>query len=59
MAACYSQMGRNSDAKSHAAKVLEMKPDFSVSKFVDTVPYKNQIDREHHREGFVNAGLPE
>ena len=24
-----------------------------------TVPYKNRIDRELHREGLINAGLPE
>ena len=59
MAACYAQLGQGEDAEAHAAQVRELAPDFSAAQFVDALPYKNETDREHHRDALHNAGLPE
>ena len=58
LAACYARLGRDEEAKTHAAEVLELKPDFSVDEYLNTVPYKERSDREHHRQGLIKAGLP-
>ncbi len=58
LAACYARMGRDDEAKPHAAEVLNLKPDFSVEGYLNTVPYKIPADREHHREDLIKAGLP-
>ena len=57
-AAC-ERLGHNDEAKAHGAEVLRMKPDFSVESYLESLPYKNQEDREHYREGLLKAGLPE
>jgi len=59
LAACYAQMGNDEEAKAHAVEVLRMKPDFSVESYAESLPYKNQTDRQHYRNGLLKAGLPE
>jgi adenylate cyclase len=59
LAACYAQIGNDEEAKAHAAEVLRMKPDFSVASYLESLPYKNQTDRQHYRDGLLKAGLPE
>ena len=58
LAACFAQMGGEADARSSAAEVVRLKPDFSVGTYLDSLPYKNGSDRERHRDGLVKAGLP-
>ncbi len=59
MAACYAQLGRQEEAQAHTAKLLEMKPDFSVREQLKLAPYKNPPDLEHLREAALKAGLPD
>jgi adenylate cyclase len=59
LAACYAQMGMDAEAKTQAEEVLKRKPDFSVAGYVDSLSYRDDADREHHREGLHKAGLPE
>ncbi|MFQ5985335.1 MAG: adenylate/guanylate cyclase domain-containing protein, partial [Alphaproteobacteria bacterium] len=58
LAACYAQMGNVEEAQAHTAEVLRMDPDFSVDKYLTTLAYKHQADRQHHRDGLIKAGLP-
>ena len=59
IAACHAQLESEEKVKSHAAEVLRLKPNFSVIEFMQCLPFKENRDREHHREGLCKAGLPE
>ncbi len=59
LAACHARSGADAEAKAAAAKVLELKPGFTVMSYVDNLPYARDEDRTRHREGLLQAGLPE
>jgi len=59
LAACYVQMGDAVMANGHAAEVLRRVPDFSVSRYLTTLHYKDSADVNHHRDALLRAGLPE
>jgi len=59
IASCHAQLLSEEKAKLHAAEVLRLKPDFSVIEFMQCLPFQENRDREHHREGLCKAGLPE
>ena len=59
IAACYAQLKSDEKAKLHAEEVLRLKPDFSISDYLQVLPFRESRDREHHREGLGKAGLPE
>lgn len=59
VAACFAYMGDEDGAARHSRMVVELKPDFSVSAYMDTQTYKNAVDSEHHRAGLTKAGLPD
>ncbi len=58
IAACYAQLGSDENAKLHADEVTRLKPDFSVTNFLKTLPFMQERDRIHHRDGLQRAGLP-
>ena len=58
LAACHAYLDHCEDAKAHAAEVLKLAPDFSVHGHLEKLPYMNQADLVHHREGLLKAGLP-
>jgi DNA-binding SARP family transcriptional activator len=47
------------EAKPYVAKVLELEPQFSVSHFGKTYPFRRDGDRERYLEGLRLAGVPE
>ena len=53
----YGMCGREADARAMATEVLRINPKFSVKKFANSVPYKNQADKERTVEAMRNAGL--
>lgn len=57
MAACLAQLGRVEEARAAAAKVLALKPDFSL--LAEPMTYGNPADLEHVRDGMRKAGLPD
>jgi adenylate cyclase len=59
LAACYAQLGRDGEASDHLAKALAVDPDLTLGAYIDSQPYKEDSDREHHRDGLSKAGLPE
>ena len=58
-AACAAYLEDDARAKSHAAKVLEAQPQFTVAAHMESLPYQGQSDADHHREGLIKAGLPQ
>jgi adenylate cyclase len=58
LAAAFAQMGNATAASAHAQEVVKQQPEFSVESYLETLHYKRESDREHHREGLLKAGLP-
>lgn len=58
LAACFAQMGRDAEAREHAAAVRQLNPDFSIDGYLRKLPYKETTDRSHLAEGLRKAGLP-
>jgi TolB-like protein/Flp pilus assembly protein TadD len=59
LAAIYALNGNVDMARVHAAKVLEIKPDFSVDAWSRVFKYKNQKDLDRELDAMRKAGLPE
>ena len=59
LAASYAYLGNPEQAKKHAAKLLELEPDFSIQGFAKSRSYRDKSDLEHYLEGLRLAGLPE
>lgn len=58
VAACHAYLDEPEDAARQAATVLKRAPDFTVNKHMAMHHYMRDEDREHHRQGLLNAGLP-
>jgi adenylate cyclase len=58
MAACRARQGDARGAAAHTKAVLASTPEFSAESYLSSLHYKNDSDREHHREGLLAAGLP-
>jgi len=59
LAAAYARLGREQEARTEAAEVLRMKPDFSILAYAKQDPFKNPADLKHLLDAFRAAGLPE
>jgi adenylate cyclase len=59
LAAASAQIGNNTAASAHGREVLNLQPAFTVEAFLGTLHYKQESDRQHHRDGLLKAGLPE
>ena len=59
LAASYAQLGLNEKALRHAQALLEMDPDFSLTRFKAKLPYRDEADKDHVLDGLAKAGLPE
>jgi len=59
LAATYSLMGREEDARAEADEVLRLHPKFSVKHFVKQQMYKDQADTDRLVAALRKAGLPE
>ena len=57
MAAACAQMGDETGARAHAAEVTSRQPEFAVDAYLETLHYKRESDRAHHRESLLKAGL--
>jgi adenylate cyclase len=58
LAATYSLMGREEDARAEAEEVLRLHPKFSVKHFVKQQMYKDQADADRLIAALQKAGLP-
>ncbi len=59
LAAALAQLGDHTAAAAHAREVLKEQPAFSNRRFLSTLHYQVDSDRNHLREGLVKAGLPD
>jgi len=59
MAACYAQLERDDEARACAAKVLGLRPDFSVSNCIERRTLKVLDDSIRLRDSLLKSGLPE
>jgi len=57
--AALGHLGRTDEAKPHIAKLLSLETNFTVERFGQVYPIKNQNDRERYMEGLRLAGVPE
>jgi adenylate cyclase len=59
LAACYISLGRRNESAASAAEVLRIDPDFTISSYARTLPYKNDADLKRYTDALRRAGLPE
>src|SRR5262249_22694358 len=60
LAATYVRLGQMDDARSEAAKVLQLDPDFTIGHAArSTIAFKHADDGEHCFEALRQAGLPD
>jgi adenylate cyclase len=57
LAACYSSLGRDTEATAAAKEVLRINPKFSFESHAKTLPYKNEADIEREIHALRKAGL--
>ncbi|HEX6012878.1 MAG TPA: adenylate/guanylate cyclase domain-containing protein [Geminicoccaceae bacterium] len=58
LAAALARMGDKTGAAAHAQEALRREPEFSVERYLATLHYAREGDREHHRGALLEAGLP-
>jgi adenylate cyclase len=58
LAASLAQMGNTVAAGAHAQEVLRRAPSFTTEAYLATLRYDRDVDRQHHREALLAAGLP-
>ena len=59
LAANYAHLGMLNEAKTQAAQVLRLHPQFTISSWAQRPPYKDRDILEHYMNGLRKAGLPE
>jgi len=57
LAASYVYLGREEEAHTEAAEVLEIDPKFSLERYAKTLPFKNSADTDHYVDALRKAGL--
>jgi TolB-like protein/lipoprotein NlpI len=57
LAANYSMLGREEEARGAAAEVVRIQPKFSLERYVKLLPVKNQADKERVINALRKAGL--
>jgi adenylate cyclase len=59
LACTYASLDRGDDAKTAAAEVLRIDPEFSLQEYEKSLPYKEQRDLNSFIEAMGKAGLPD
>ncbi len=57
LAACYSSLGRDTEASAAAKEILRINPKFNVESHAKALPYKNEADIEREVIALRKAGL--
>ncbi|MFQ5973731.1 MAG: adenylate/guanylate cyclase domain-containing protein, partial [Alphaproteobacteria bacterium] len=53
LAAASAQSGDEAAARAHANQVLTLEPGFSIASYLETMHYRNEVDRAHHRDSLL------
>lgn len=59
LAGSYAQLGQLDAAQETAAKILDLKPDFSIGWWRERTIFVDPADLDHYLDGLYKAGLPE
>jgi adenylate cyclase len=59
MAATCARLGLSEETRAHVASVLQVRPDFSLSRYASRLGYAASEHREALVEGLLQAGLPD
>jgi adenylate cyclase len=59
LAASLAQIGQLEQARREAALYMVVVPHFTISRWVATMPFRDDGTRDHFVEGYRKAGLPE
>jgi adenylate cyclase len=59
LAACYALTGDTDRSSHHAAEVLRLMPEFSISRYMPKEPFRISSDRKTLTDALRKAGLPE
>jgi adenylate cyclase len=59
LAATYARLGNMDRAQYHAKMILELDPDFALSNYANSQPFKYPEHLEYHLESLRLAGLPD
>ena len=58
LAAVYSDLGRDQEARAEATEVLRIKPDFTIEAYAKANPFRNSVIVKRRKELLRKAGLP-
>ncbi|MBT3370480.1 MAG: hypothetical protein HOA08_07430 [Rhodospirillaceae bacterium] len=59
MAGCFGKLGRSDEAASQADLALALKSDFTIADYVAGLAYRDEAERDQHREILSAAPLPQ
>jgi adenylate cyclase len=59
LAATYAGLGREKEARKHAAEVIRINPKFTLNRYAKTLSYKNKADNDRWTDALRRAGLPD
>ena len=57
-AGALAQLGRHDEAREMARQFLLAVPQFTISSWAETLPFRDPRDRQHFIDGYLMAGLP-
>jgi adenylate cyclase len=58
LAASFAMMGDDAAAAAHVRSALALDAQFSIEGYLQTLHYRLDSDRDHHRQALLKAGLP-
>ena len=59
LAAALAQLGRYEEARLEGRLFMADFPQFRTAEFLETQPFRHEVDRQHFAEGYRKAALPE
>ena len=59
LAGALAQLGRLDEARATAQKFMHDTPNFTISRWAETLPVRDPHQLDHFVEGYLKAGLPE
>jgi TolB-like protein/DNA-binding SARP family transcriptional activator/Flp pilus assembly protein TadD len=59
LAGCYGESGRHERGRQIAAQIMQMKPNFSITRWTELLLYRRKEDLERHLSSLRSVGLPE
>ena len=57
-AAAFAQLGRMDEAEIWRKRFMERVPQFTISSWIENLPFRRQRDVDHFIEGYTKAGFP-